>query len=75
MILQKNNVKGISIPTQSFIQCLGGEGTVINLVSTAVALPVLGISFYASSKLAVFKYKLALTIGELQILVVHDALC
>lgn len=69
-ILQKNNVKGTFIPTQSFIQCFGGEGTIINLVSTAVALAVPRISSYASSKLAMIKFGMALTIGESKLLVI-----
>ena len=75
MILQENKVKGIFIPTQSFIQCFGGEGTIVNLVNTAVALAVPSISSYASSKLAVLNFGIALSIGGLQLLVVHDALC
>ncbi|KAL8923536.1 MAG: hypothetical protein Q9172_003072 [Xanthocarpia lactea] len=51
----ETNVKGTFLPIQSFIQSFGGEGTVINLVSTAVALALPGISSYASSKLAVVK--------------------
>ena len=48
---------------QSFIQSFGGEGTIINLVSTGVALAVPGISSYASSKLAVIKMTQSLALG------------
>ena len=40
---------------QMFIRFFDGEGTFINLVSTAVALGVPGLTSYASSKLAVIK--------------------
>jgi NAD(P)-dependent dehydrogenase (short-subunit alcohol dehydrogenase family) len=62
--LQETNVKGTFLTTQSFIRNNGGEGTIINLVSTGVALQVPGISSYASSKLAVIKLGQSLSLGE-----------
>lgn len=61
--VQETNVKGTFLPVQSFIQRFGGEGTIINLVSIAVAMAFPGISSYASSKLAVIKLGQALTLG------------
>ena len=60
---QEINVKGVFLIMQSFIQNFGAEGTIINLVSVAVALPVPGISSYASSKLAAVKLVQAVNIG------------
>ncbi|KAL8744553.1 MAG: hypothetical protein Q9190_003212 [Brigantiaea leucoxantha] len=51
----ETNVKGTFLTIQSFIQTFGDEGTIINLVSTGVALALPGISSYACSKLAVIK--------------------
>jgi len=61
---QEINVKGTFLPIQSFIQNFGGEGTIINLVSVAVAMDAPGISSYASSKLAVVKMSQALSLGK-----------
>ena len=48
---------------QAFIQSFGAEGTIINLVSLAVALPGPGGSSYASSKLALISLGQSLSLG------------
>ena len=56
-------MKGPFITMQTFIQSFGGEGTIINLVSLAVALPGPGSSSYSSTKLALISIGQNLSLG------------
>ena len=49
--------------TQSFIQSFGAEGTIINIVSIAAALPGPGSTSYSSSKLALINISQNLSLG------------
>lgn len=60
-------MKGTFLTMQSFIENFGGEGTIINLVSLAVALAVPGMSAYASSKLTMIKLGQAIGLGMFRI--------
>ena len=56
-------MKGTFITIQNFIQSFGGEGTIINLVSLAAALPGPGSSSYSSTKLAMISIGQNLSLG------------
>lgn len=61
----ESNVKGPYLTAHFFIRAFGGQGTIINLVSSAASLLIPGSSSYSSAKLAQVKLGEYIDLGML----------
>ncbi|ROV87536.1 hypothetical protein VMCG_10684 [Cytospora schulzeri] len=70
------NTRGVFNMSSGFVQAIGGEGTIINLVTLGASFLVPGLSGYSASKLAVIKFGECLDLEQpnLRVFSVHPGM-